>query len=177
MFEAGAVADVQRQCDGATTERVVRPYFLEPSPSGHSTYLIGHDGQSGQVRTFKAERIQGAELTGERFAVPADFDPTARFERSWGVFDEEPLAVRLLFHDAAAAARARETRWHASQVEVARPDGRLELRFTAGGLIEITHWVLTWGDGVEVLGPPALRERVAGIVRTRAARYGEGATG
>jgi len=111
--------------DGATTERLVRPYFLEPSPTGHSTYLIGHDGQSGQVRTFKVERIQGAELTEDRFEVPADFDPTARFEQSWGVFDDEPVEVRLLFHDAAAASRARETLWHSSQVEVSRPDGRL----------------------------------------------------
>ena len=36
--------------------------YIEPNPGGHTLYLIGHDGYSGQVRTFKIERIR------ERFA-------------------------------------------------------------------------------------------------------------
>jgi proteasome accessory factor B len=155
----------------ATEQRLVSPYFLEPSPTGHSHYLIAHDDGRGALRTFRLERIQGAELTDERFTIPDDFDATARFDRTWGIADDPPLDVRLLFHAPAAAARARETRWHSSQREVARPDGKLELHFTAGGLHEISHWVLTWGDTVEVLAPPVLRERMAAIAISLAARY------
>ena len=160
-----------RAGDAAAEQRLVSPYFLEPSPTGHSHYLIAHDDGRGALRTFRLERIQGAELTDERFTIPDDFDATARFDRTWGIADEQPLAVRLLFHDPAAAARARETRWHPSQQEVTRPDGKLELHFTAGGLLEITHWILTWGDTVEVLDPPELRARLAAIARALDARY------
>lgn len=160
--------------DGRTfvNERVVAPYFLEPNPTGHGCYLIGHDGFAGSVRTFKLERIQQAELTAETFEIPPDFDAHARFDDAWGVAEDTLVEVRLLFHDRSAASRARENRWHPSQREIERADGSLELRFTVGGLLEITPWVLSWGDAVEVLSPTELRERVAGVARGLAARYG-----
>src|SRR5205085_12162274 len=50
--------------DGQTSlyERLVSPYFLEPNPTGHSCYLIGHDAYADAPRVFKVERIQRAEL-------------------------------------------------------------------------------------------------------------------
>lgn len=152
-------------------ERLVCPYFLEPSPTGHACYLIGHDAFTGAVRTFKIERIERAELTDERFEVPSDFDATARFKHAWVVADEAPVTVRLRFHDHAAAGRARENRWHPTQREVVLPDGGLALEFVVGGVQEITPWILSWGDVVEVLEPPDLRQRVAAIARRLASRY------
>jgi proteasome accessory factor B len=87
------------------------------------------------------------------------------------VADETPVEVRLLFHDAPTAQRARENRWHPSQQAIERPDGRLELRFVVGGLLEITPWVLSWGEAVEVLAPPELRSRVAATARAQLNRY------
>lgn len=156
---------------GQESERTLAPYFIEPHPAGHSCYVLGWDSQSDGLRTFKIERIQAAQVTDEPFEVPDDFDGPQRLRDSWIVTDDEPVEVRLLFHDASAAERARESRWHTSQQAVERPDGKLELRFTVAGLLEIASWVLGWGDTVEVLGPEALRERVAGIARNMAARY------
>jgi predicted DNA-binding transcriptional regulator YafY len=79
--------------------------------------------------------------------------------------------VRLRFHDAAAARRARENRWHPSQQEEIMPDGSLELSFEVAGVLEITPWILTWGDTVEVLEPAALRERIASMAAGMARRY------
>lgn len=162
--------------DGSTVvhQRTIAPYFLEPSPSGHSTYVIGHDALAGAPRTFRVERIVGIEETDESFTIPDDFDIRSRFGRTWGIVDDDPMHVRLLFHDPIAAARARETHWHSSQQEHVRPDGRLELHFTAGGLFEITHWILTWGDTVEVLEPDVLRQRMATIAARVSARYASG---
>ena len=36
--------------------------------------MIGHDSASGQLRTFKVERIEHAEQTAETFDIPPDFD-------------------------------------------------------------------------------------------------------
>ena len=44
---------------------------------------------------------------------------------------------------------------------------------TVAGIIEIRPWILSWGDGVEVLEPPSLREAVAAAVRDAAARYAD----
>lgn len=152
-------------------ERVVAPYFLEPNPAGHTCYLIGHDAFTGKVRTFKVERIEGAELTDERFEVPPEFDVAERLRHAWGVSDEALVQVRLRFHDAAAAARARESRWHPSQREEVGEDGGADLVFEVGGLTEITPWVLSWGDAVEVLAPAALRDRLAAVGRAMARRH------
>ena len=39
------------------------------------------------------------------------------------------------------------------------------------GIVEIRPWILSWGDSVQVLDPPELREVVAGAMRRAAARY------
>jgi hypothetical protein len=57
----------------------------------------------------------------------------ARLGLAWGVADEDPVEVRLRFHDAAAVARLRESRWHPTQRERELPDGGLEVTFTVGG--------------------------------------------
>jgi proteasome accessory factor B len=153
-------------------ERTVAPYYLEPNPGGHSCYLIAHDGFTDKVRTFKVERIQRAELTDEPFEIPPTFDASSRLASAWTVSDEEPVEVRIRFHDPEAAARARENRWHSTQRASEDAEGRLELAFTVGGITEITPWVLSWGDAVEVLGPAELRARVARTAVTLADRYG-----
>jgi predicted DNA-binding transcriptional regulator YafY len=160
-----------RAGDKSVYERLISPYFLEPNPSGHTCYLIGLDSYSGRVRTFKIERVQQAELTDERFTIPADFDLAERLRHAWGISDEDPVEVRLRFHDASAAARARESHWHPSQREVVHADGTVDLTFEVGGLLEIKPWILGWGGAVEVLSPAELRQRVAAAAREQANRY------
>jgi len=47
-----------------------RPLCPRASAIGHACYVIGFDHRSGEVRTFKVERIHDAELTAEEFAYP-----------------------------------------------------------------------------------------------------------
>jgi|SRR5579864_6424830 len=154
-----------------TTRRVVSPRYLEPNPWGHGCYLIADDDLTGTTRTFKLERITEAQLTNERFEPRTDPNTPAQLARAWTVSNEDPTRVRLRFHDAAAAHRALENRWHPSQQERILPDGTVELCFEVAGVLEITPWILTWGETVEVLEPPALRERLASIARSMAKRY------
>jgi predicted DNA-binding transcriptional regulator YafY len=159
--------------DGQTTlhERVVAPYFIEPNPSGHGRYVIGHDSYTDKVRTFRIERIASATLTGETFDEPDDFDIAARIKYAWGVSDQEVVTVTLRFHDASAAQRVRQSRWHGSQEFTEAPDGTLHMSLQVGGLLEITPWVLGWGSAVEVLEPPELRAGIAKTAADMAARY------
>jgi predicted DNA-binding transcriptional regulator YafY len=62
--------------------------------------------------------------------------------------------------------------WHRSQRLTELPDGGLELTVTVAGIVEIRPWILSWGDGVEVLEPESLRVSVAEAVRAAAAQYG-----
>jgi predicted DNA-binding transcriptional regulator YafY len=92
------------------------------------------------------------------------------------VSDEELTRVRVRFHDPVAARRALENRWHASQQEEVIGDGTVELAFDVAGVLEITPWILGWGDTIEVLEPQALRERFAVMATGMAKRYARGST-
>ena len=54
---------------------------------------------------------------------------------------------------------------------VTGPDGTVELCFEVAGELEITPWILTWGDTIEVVEPPTLRERLTSIALGMARRY------
>jgi len=153
----------------------VRPYFLEPDAALRSVYLIGFDEPADALRTYKVERIRSATLTQDRYEIPDSFDPDAWLANSWGIWSSEstPTArVRLRF-DASVAHRVREAIWHRSQELVEIEGGGVELSVTVAGIVEIRPWILSWGERVEVLEPPELRETIAASVRDAAARYAD----
>jgi predicted DNA-binding transcriptional regulator YafY len=168
--------------DQAVRPRVIEPYFLEPSLIGHSSYVVARDRELGEMRTFKLERITRAEAMTQTYQIPRDFDIGRYLARAWGIFHSgEPVEVRLRFYPPAAA-RVKESIWHPSQQLSEGADGSVEMRVTVAGTVEITPWILGWGDAVEVIAPAELREHVARIgakmgelngARTtaRAARY------
>ena len=170
----GRVVEITYDSGSAEPRRTrVRPYLLEPWAAGRSIYLIGHDETVDAMRTYKVERIRQAILTLDRYEIPADFDPGQFLAHSWGIWSSDttpPVDVRLRF-DAGVARRVRETVWHRSQVLTDLPDGRVELTVRVAGIVEIRPWVLSWGDQVEVLEPPELRDAVAAAVRGAAERY------
>lgn len=151
----------------------VQPYFLEPDAALRSVYLIGFDEPAEAMRTYKVERIRTASLTLDRYEIPESFDPDEWLANSWGIWssDSTPtVEVRLRF-DASVAHRVREAVWHRSQELRELDEGALEMTVTVAGTVEIRPWILSWGDGVEVLEPPELRDAVASAVRAAATRY------
>ena len=173
----GRVVEITYDPGSGTEKRTrVHPYFLEPDAALRSVYLIAYDEPAAAMRTYKVERIRSATLTAERYEIPDDFDPDAWLANSWGIWSPDasnpPTRIRLRFADAIAH-RLREAVWHRSQELTELPDGGLELAFTVNGIVEIQPWILSWGDGVEVLEPAELREAVADSVRAAAARYAD----
>jgi predicted DNA-binding transcriptional regulator YafY len=61
--------------DGRRSQRTVHPYGIV-AHSGR-WYLTGADSASGEVRTFRLDRIENAAVRAGTFEVPAGFDPAA----------------------------------------------------------------------------------------------------
>ena len=158
--------------DGDARRARVRPYFLEPDAGSHNVYLIGFDETVDAMRTYKVERIRTSTVTADRYEIPEDFDPDAWLAHSWGIWSAESGVDEVVLRfDASAAPRVRESVWHRSQRLTELDDGGIELAVTVAGIVEIRPWILSWGDAVEVVGPPALREAVARMVQRAADRY------
>jgi predicted DNA-binding transcriptional regulator YafY len=154
--------------------RNIEPYFLEPSLIGHSSYVVARDRGIGQMRTFKLERITRAEQTGETYQIPPTFDVNQYLAGAWGIFHSgEPTEVKLRFYPPAAD-RVRESTWHPSQQLGQGPKGAVDMTVTVTGTIEITPWILGWGDAVEVLSPADLRDKIGKMGKGMAVRNGCG---
>jgi len=142
-----------------------------------SLYLVGWAPQHAEIRHWKVDRIEDAEVTQFHFQRPKDFDLHDHFARSFGVFrGDGEVHVKVQF--APEVARyVQESKWHPSQRLAPQSDGSLLAEFDLDGTEEIKRWVLSFGRHAEALEPRALREEIAAEVETLSGRYevGKGA--
>lgn len=122
-------------------------------------YLIGHSHGHGAIRTFKLGRFVEMEPTGDRFKRPSQ-TVDQYLGNAWRFIPEgREYAVRLRFLPRVAANVA-EVRWHATQRVTWEDDGSILFEATVDGLGEISWWILSYGENVEVLEPQELRQRI-----------------
>lgn len=134
------------------------PYRLLSVHGG--LYCVGKVPAYNNFTTLAVERITDLRLTEEAFTVDPAFDPKRYEAEAFGIAWEKPMTVTVRF-SADQAPYVGEREWHPTQRIRELKDGRVELTFRAGGRFEIVRWVLGWGDGAEVVGPPALRRDVS----------------
>ncbi|MEM9246497.1 MAG: WYL domain-containing transcriptional regulator [Cyanobacteria bacterium P01_F01_bin.153] len=151
------------------SEREVDPYILHFSRN--NPYMTGWCHQRQEPRWFRVDRIQAIKLLDERFEIDPTFDREAHFASA---FQHEvggvPQAMVIWF-DPPTAPYIRERRWHPTQQIEEHPDGSLTLRFVVRGLSEVKRWVLFYGKGAKVLGPPQLVTMVRDEIEGMQAQY------
>ena len=146
-------------------ERVVEPLGIL---HGQRPYLVAQIvGTEHEPTIFRLDRVIEHELLKEGFTRAVPFDLHAHASQSFGMWREPPVDVCLRF-SGSAARDAAVFHFHPSQIIEPGADSTLLVRFTAGGQREMCHHLLTWGDAVEVLGPPELRTMLADLARTAA---------
>lgn len=124
---------------------------------GRSYYLIGPEDGWDKPVPWRLDRISDARLDGARTDPPADWTIIDYAADSFGIFHEPPSDVVLRFLPDAAPTADRFL-FHPRQTKEWQADGSLIVRFTAGGLLELSRHLFTWSTTVEVLGPDLLRE-------------------
>jgi len=159
--------------DGSTSERVVWPLFIEPTPVAHSLYLIAHDEKRRAPRVFRMERISSVVVLEQRFSPPLGSSLRKMLAHAWGIWtSDHPVAVVLRFTPRVAA-RVVATTWHESQEVRELPHSGVEMRLVIAELTEIRPWILGWGKECEVIAPAGLRESIAEELEHAAAAYGQ----
>lgn len=148
----------------APETRTVHPYHL--ANIDNAWYLLAHDPQRGQIRTFALARVRVPKITGKTFDRPRNFSAAKELKSGFGVFGGTGKhEVRIRF-DAFAARLIRERDWHPSQKILETKGGELELRMTLGALEEIERWILSWGNHAKVLGPKSLISSLGQRIRS-----------
>ena len=153
---------------GTPSERLLDPWGLVDKDD--IWYLIA--GTDRGQRTFRIDRIVDAELTGESFERPADFDLSATWaevvdrmeeRRSGGtatvLIDPRHLSVLI-------GQFGRQC-----TVEEPAPDGRARVTVTAPMPNMIAQVLAGWGATIEVVDSPPVRAELARIGAELTARY------
>jgi len=142
---------------GRVTRREVDPYRLWYASGG--LYLIGHCHLRKEPRMFAVERIKSVTPTELPYQIPLHFDFDAFVEDSLTVMRGPRINVELEF-DKATAAWAKDRVWHPSQELKRLQGGKLRITLSVADSRELVGWILSFGGGVKVLRPDALRRAV-----------------
>ena len=155
-------------------DTTLAPYLLEPSAIGFATYVIGHSDIVDDLRTYKLQRIQQANLVREDYTVPSDFPGLDVLRNAWSIISSDKVIPVKLRFSSQVTPRMRETRWHPSQEFLDDPDDPQGCIWTAqiADLVDFTPWVRSWGADVEVLEPKPLRWAMRAESRRLARMYG-----
>jgi len=128
---------------------------------GRSNYLVAAEGETPEPRTWRLDRIADVSVIDRPALVLAEFSLQAFVDRSFGIYQDEveDVRLRILPH---GAEEALGWRFHSTQTVTPQADGGVLVEFQASGMLELAWHLFTWGDKVEILAPPRLREVMAG---------------
>jgi len=137
----------------------LQPYHL--MYNNYAWHVLGKMGQ--QVHVFKLNHISELRILDKYFIEDEKFDLSEHLGRAWSMMPEGRLYnVRLRFLPEIAHSVA-DVQWHSTQTVEFQDDGSIIMEFRIDGLNEITWWILSHGDMVQVLAPEALRQKVIKI--------------
>ena len=144
-----------------TSVRSVEPYYLIFHWS--TWYLWGWCQTRQDFRLFKLNRMTDLSIGDPFTPRPAplpDLDPERIYPAQYQV------CVRF-----APACRWRLVEEYGADSFTVQPDGSLLFRRGFPDADSVTSWILTFGDGAELLEPAELREKLGSLVSQLAQRY------
>ncbi len=151
----------RRRDEDEPSERIVAPHGLL---LGVRRYLVARDtakDPNTNLRHYRVEEIYEAEMLAGSFEIDPGFNLKRHAEKGFGSYESEREFGEVVWRFRPdAAAQARRFVFHPTQSTEEGEDGSLTVRFMASGFLEMTWHLYQWGDAVEVLAPPPLREMV-----------------
>lgn len=141
-------------------------------------YLVALSGRTRSVRTFRISRVAGIRVLDEPAVRPDDFDLAASWAASsTAFFDTWPtIEVRVRVHASHAWQLREVLEPHAAKDALdgaSEPDDHgwreATLRMESVGVA--LHELLRFGEHLEVLDPPELRDAMADAARGMVERY------
>lgn len=140
--------------------RLVHPLGL--AAKGAAWYLVANTDAG--LRTFRVDRVTGVERTGERVVRPDGFD----LNEAWRLITDEidqrraPLRAQAVVTPQAVG-WCRYMLGSRLRIGPARPDGRVEVELRGHNEHTLASEIAGFGEHIEVIDPPGLRERLAEI--------------
>lgn len=147
--------------NGDSTARTVEP--LKLAHKSRDWFLYGYCSLREDFRFFKLTRMKRLNITERTFVRPVPARVLQRTEQ----LTEETVSVTLQF-DAAVAFRVYD---EFPEEGIVADGQRLVVRAELPEHSRLYSYLLSFGDQVEVLEPPAVRERMAATIANMQSKY------
>jgi len=132
-------------------------------------YVIGHDVDRGELRTYRVDRIEDDPAIGDpdAFERPAGFDPRDAFPSDPKLIGDEPNARAEVWVDASRAETVQRELGDPALIE-RRDDGTVVLEVPCANEEAFRSWLFGLGVHAEVLRPTELRASIVDWLRALA---------
>ncbi|WP_175987116.1 YafY family protein [Bacillus sp. Marseille-Q1617] len=173
IWEENKLKITYQRADGRTDDRTVSPLGLVAK--GDPWYLIAAK-ENGDIRNYRASRIQHAELLEETFKRPDDFDLAEYWNASTKAFIKNLPNYEVKVEAAAAAvSRLTFTGRFARVLEVGseNTEGRVPVTLSFDTEEEAAGYLLGFADQLKVLEPEGLSRRILEMAERTVAFYRE----
>ena len=150
-------------------EKVVSPYALKLFRQ--RWYLLALNDED-QMRIYALDRMTMMELTEEVFKMPADFSAQAYFSEYFGVLTADtPMAHVILRAHKWMPNYLRTLPLHHSPRELESTPEYTDFSYDIRPTSDFLGELLRHSDGIEVLEPQDLREKMRGMIAEMLKRY------
>ncbi|OIU70513.1 helix-turn-helix transcriptional regulator [Rossellomorea aquimaris] len=173
IWEENKLMITYQTADGKQDDRIVSPLGLVAK--GDLWYLIALK-DNGEIRNYRASRIQRAELLDEAFTRPADFELAEYWNSSTKAFIKNLPSYEVKVEAAAAiVSRLTFSGRFARVLEVGAEsgNGRVPVTLSFDTENEAIGYLLGFGDQVKVVEPVELGSRILEMAERTAASYRE----
>ena len=128
-------------------------------------YLLGKSHSDKLISTINLNHIKNIQILDSNFIEEPPFNLCDYLGRAWAMLPEGQLYNVKLRFTPEVAYDVTSVRWHETQMVSFEDGGSAIVEFRVDGLNEITWWILSYGDQVEVLAPRVLRQRIMQIAQ------------
>ena len=150
-------------------EKMVCPYALKLF---HQRWYLLARNDEDQMRIYALDRMTMVELTDEPFEMPADFSPQAYFSEYFGVLtNDTPMAHVIVRAHKWMPNYLRTLPLHHSQRELSSTPEYTDFSFDIRPTSDFLGELLRHSEGIEVLEPLDLREKMRQMIAETLKRY------
>lgn len=173
VVQDALLADLQVDVEYVNRERVSKQLRLHPLAMvsrGSLTYLIATAANLEETRLFAVHRIRQAMRTNEPAKRPVNFD-LDEYIQTGGMQFGNGKAFRLVAWIRDDLARVLEETPISKDQKLITEDDKVKLTATVVDSWQLSWWIMSYGDNIEVVSPVAYRRRIAELLSNAAAQY------
>ena len=163
--------DYRARSNGTASEREISPQRL--THYRDNWYLDAWCHLRDELRSFAVDAIKAVKIVDAPASEIAESQLNAALGAGYGIFAGSEVRWATLNFTAQRARWVAAEHWHPEQEGLFLEDGSYQLRLPYSNDPELIMDILKYGPECEVIAPPALREKVIGLLKGALGRYGD----